>query len=266
MHTTCSDGAYTPAQVVDLARRSGLAALAITDHDTVASLGPAQIAAGRAPEVVPALEMTAVHQGRELHLLGYFIQPENAALVAGLQQLRQQRVERFFELARRLRGRGLSVDSEELTRRLGTSTPGRRHLAAWLVETRQAGSIQQAFDRYLSVTGRLAVPPVGLPVGQAIALVRGAGGVAIWAHPSYDCRQKNVRELVALGLQGIEVEYPGYRADRVKQLRQLAAQFGLVVSGGSDCHGPLPLYRTVGARSITVAELERIRDVAEREH
>ncbi len=300
LHTTCSDGTYTPAQIVDLARRSGLAAIAITDHDTTAGIDAARQAAGDSSplspvlrgeglrvrglehdtpltpnpsplstgergaclEIVPAIELTAEFRGKEMHLLGYFIRPEDAGLCAGLETLHRQRVERFAMLLRRLRGRGLSLDEGELQRRLQGRTPGRRHLAEWLVETRQASTIQDAFRRYLGHDGRVQLPAVGLPLAEAIAVLRGAGGVAVWAHPSYDCRQKNLRELVTLGLQGIEVEYPGYRPDRVRQLRQLAADFGLVTSGGSDCHGPTPLYRTVGACSITRAELEMIRNLS----
>lgn len=261
LHSTCSDGAYTPAQIVDLARRSGLAAIAITDHDTMAGIAPAQQAAGAALEVVPALELTATWRSAELHLLGYFIRPDDPSLGAVLLRLHQQRRERFFELARRLSGCGLSIDEQDLASHLGQRSAGRRLLAEWLVATRQAATVQQAFDRYLSGS-RVAVPPVGLPVADAIALLRSAGGVAVWAHPGQDCRQKNLRELVALGLQGIEVEYPGYRRDRVQQLRQLATQFGLVVSGGSDCHGPGRLYQSVGARSATLAELDKIREMA----
>src|SRR5438270_822972 len=125
LHTTCSDGAYTPAQVVDLARRSGLAAIAITDHDTIAGIEPARQAAGGMLEVVPALELTAEHQGRELHLLGYFVRPDDAGLQAGLEQLHRRRVERFHELARRLRSRGLSIDEEGLARRVAGGGTGR---------------------------------------------------------------------------------------------------------------------------------------------
>jgi predicted metal-dependent phosphoesterase TrpH len=131
-----------------------------------------------------------------------------------------------------------------------------------LVRQRVVSSVSEAFQRYLREDTHRPLPRVGVPVQEAIALIRGAGGVAVWAHPAYDCRRKTVLELRSLGLQGLEVEYPGYRADRVKQMRQLAADLDLVISGGSDCHGPWPFYQTVGARGVTMRELEMIRNRA----
>lgn len=259
LHTTCSDGSYTPAQIVDLARRSGLAALAITDHDTVAGIAPARLAAGTALEIVPALELTSQWRSQDMHLLGYFVRTDDAALLEGLRRIHNQRRNRFGELVQRLQAAGIGLDETEVNRLLHSGTPTRRHLADMLVRQRVVSSVAEAFQHYLREDSRRPLPRIGLPAQEAIALIRGAGGVAVWAHPAYDCRRKNVLELRSLGLQGLEVEYPGYRTDRVKQMRQLAADLDLVISGGSDCHGPWPFYQTVGARGVTVRELEIIR-------
>jgi hypothetical protein len=260
VHTTHSDGAYTPAQVVDLARRSGLAAVAVTDHDTLSGFGPAHAAAaGSGVEVVPGVEISAEHRGRELHVLGYFVRAGDARLLAALERLREHRTGRFRDMVERLRGCGVPLREEELPRHPAPGVLGRRHLAELLVRLRRAGSVREAFVRYLGDGGRVAVPKLRLPAAEAIDLVRGAGGVAGWAHPSYDCTREHLAALTALGLGAVEVEYPGYRPARVRQLRSWATELGLAVTGGSDCHGPDHPRRAVGSCGVTDTELESLR-------
>jgi predicted metal-dependent phosphoesterase TrpH len=260
LHTTFSDGTYTPAEVVDLARRSGLSAIAITDHDTLAGIAPTVQAAGESLEVVSGVEITAEFHGRELHLLGYCFDPTNADLRAALDHLRAERVGRFHEMVKRLAGLGIPIEQEEIANLGDTTTLGRRHLAELLVQAKQAATVREAFQRYLGDHGRATVPKRRLPVAEAIALVRGAAGVAAWAHPTYDCSRERLLELKDLGLGAIEAEYPAFRPSRIKELRRLASELGLAVTGGSDCHGPDQANRAVGASSITYEELEALKD------
>jgi predicted metal-dependent phosphoesterase TrpH len=262
IHTTQSDGTYTAAQVMDVARRSGLAAVSITDHDSLAALPAARRAASAEVELVPGVELTSWYRGCTLHLLGYFFRPEDRALQAALEQLRRLRTGRFFEMVARLRSAGVCLGEEELPEPSCGDTLGRRHLAELLVKTRRVPTIRDAFQRYLSDGGPAAVPPVGLPVAEAIGLVRAAGGVAAWAHPSYDCSRATMSELRDLGLDAVEAEYPGFRRSRVGELRALAASLGLAISGGSDCHGPDNYHRAIGACGISTRELDLLRDMA----
>lgn len=258
IHTTCSDGAYTPEQVVDLARRAGLSALAITDHDTLGGVPAARAAAaGTALEIVAGVEITAEYRRRELHLLAYFVALDHTELNAALEEIRRHRVERFREMIERLRGRGVALAEEEQCVQGTPETLGRRHLAEMLVRARRVANIREAFQRYLSDRGDVAVPKKRLPVAEAIALVREAGGVAAWAHPSYDCTQEQLRELRTLGLGAVEAEYPDLRRSRVLELRGWAEQLNLAVTGGSDCHGPG--RRCVGSCTISAAEFDRLR-------
>jgi predicted metal-dependent phosphoesterase TrpH len=263
LHTTHSDGTYTPAQLVELAGRCALAALAVTDHDTVSGVEPAQTAAsGLNLEVIAGVELSAEYLGREFHLLGYFLRLSHAPLLAALARLRAHRIGRFWAMVDRLRGCGVALDADALQRQTGAAVLGRRHLAEMLVQARRAGSVREAFARYLHDGGRAVVPKLRLPVAEAIALVRGAGGVAAWAHPTYDCTRDSLTRLHQLGLQAVEVEYPGCRPGRGRQLRAWAGEVGMAVTGGSDCHGPDHPRRTVGVCGVTAPELERLRHLA----
>lgn len=260
VHTTYSDGSYTPTEVVNVAQRSGLAAVAITDHDTLSGVGPTQAAAlGSGVDIIAGVEITAEYLGRELHLLGYFVGEEDSALTAALERLRAHRIGRFWDMVERLRSCGVSLDEQALHAQASAGTLGRRHLAMMLVNARRAGSVREAFTRYLGDNGRAAVPKLRLPVADAIALVRGADGVASWAHPSYDCTREALIELRGQGLQAIEANYPSFRASRVRELRAWAAELGLAVTAGSDCHGPGHHGRAIGVATLTAAELEQVR-------
>ena len=278
IHTRHSDGGYTPAEVVGLARRAGLAALALTDHDTLAGIPEAQsAAAGTGLEIIPGVEISAEHHDREFHLLAYFVDVDNADLEAALRLLRHYRTERFWTMVERLRGCGVTLDEEvmraelrqqrgaELREQPGSGRKsaaahgalGRRHLAMLLVREGRVGTVREAFARYLGDQGRVAVPKVRLPLREAIDLVRAAGGVAGWAHPNSECTAANLADLRGWGLGALEVEYPACRPSRMRLLRGLARELGLAVTGGSDCHGPGK--RSVGACTVSSADLERLR-------
>ena len=263
VHTTHSDGNYTPAQVVDLARRCGLSAVAITDHDTTSGILAARQAASSSPfpEVIAGAEITAEFRGRELHLLAYFIRLDDAPLQTALDGLRADRVARFWDMVARLRQLGVHLPEEMLAGVGTTGTLGRRNLAELLVRAKKTATVREAFQRYLSDHGRAAVPKRRLPVAEAIALVRGAGGVAAWAHPTYDCSRQALAELHALGMRGVEANFPSCRGVRAQQLHGWAAELGLAVTGGSDCHGPEPVGRGIGAHGVSAVELAALRNM-----
>jgi predicted metal-dependent phosphoesterase TrpH len=263
IHTTHSDGQYTPRQVVDLARRSHLTTVAITDHDTTSGVGEARTAAGPDVNVVAGVEITAEFHDRELHLLGLFVDLDNSALGAALADLRRHRAERFRLMVERLIDHGIVVSAPDINE--SQLALGRRHLAQMIVKARRASTVPEAFARYLSDGGPISVPKKRLPVAAAIALVRGAGGVAAWAHPSYDGTRDRLRELADLGLQAVEVEYPGHPAGLRQQLREEAASLGLAISGGSDCHGPGTVRREVGACGLDAEGWQALHQLASRQ-
>jgi predicted metal-dependent phosphoesterase TrpH len=257
VHTCFSDGTYTPAEVVDLARRGGLAAVAVTDHDTLGGVEGARSAAQGAIEIIAGVEITTEFRQRELHLLAYFVDVENAAVRAALEGVRRERAARFLAMTQRLRDCGVPLPEEELRRVGAPEALGRRHLAEAMVRAGRAPTVREAFRVWLGDGGRAAVPKRRLPIKDALVLVRGAGGVGSWAHPGQDCDPASLAELRDCGLGAIEVEYPDMKPSRSRQLREWAERLGLAVTGGSDCHGPG--RREVGCRTINDAELERLR-------
>jgi predicted metal-dependent phosphoesterase TrpH len=261
VHTTNSDGTYTPAQVVDLARLSGLAAVAITDHDTTAGVAAARAAAGPGLEVIASVEVTTEHGGREVHLLGYFVRPDDPALAAALGRLRARRRARFHDMVERLRGQGVSVDEEALAGVAARDAPGRRTLATILHATGRVGTVREAFVRWLGDGGPVDLPKCRLPLADAAALVRGAGGVTSLAHPPAGLTLPGLADLRGLGVQAVEADYPSHRPARAAELRRWATELGLAVTGGSDCHGPGEPSRAVGACGVTAAELAALRQL-----
>ncbi len=254
LHTTASDGAYTPVEVVDLARRCGLSAIAITDHDTFAGVAVAQAVACTSLEVITGVEITCDYHGRELHLIGYFVDPEYQPLVQALNRIRKGRVNRFTDMVERLRQQGVTVRVDGLV----SQSLGRRHLAELLVQQGRAGSVREAFQRWLRDGASCCVPKLRLDVQRAIQLVREAGGVAVWAHPTYHSQtRQELRELASWGLGGVEVEYPDTVRAQRQRMTELACEFGLAISGGSDCHGPGK--RAIGCATISDEQLARLR-------
>jgi predicted metal-dependent phosphoesterase TrpH len=220
------------------------------------------LAAGDKLEIVTGVEITAEYRDRELHLLGYVFDPYDQELNRALDRLREGRVGRFLEMVARLNDLGVPIKEESVAGLGNVASLGRRHLAELIVQTKKASTVREAFHRYLNDRGRAAVPKTRLPVADAIAIVRAAGGVASWAHPTYDCNRETLLELKRFGLGAVEAEYPAFSQSRARELRQWAADLGLAITGGSDCHGPDQPARAIGACSITRDELSRLRALA----
>ena len=260
VHTTHSDGGCSPGEVVRAASNVGLAALAITDHDTLSAIAVARPEADRlGVELIPGIELTATRDGREIHILGHFVQVDDLDLVDACANLREGRARRIAEMAERLRTLGLSIDLETLRRTFPRATLGRKHLADWLVRSGQAGGHREAFARYLGDDGPAHVDKPRVPWRKAIALIRGAGGVAGLAHPPYDLRLNTLRELVDAGLGAIEVGGPGIDARLGLRWRAWADELGLVPIAGTDFHAADRPGRWIGAIATPPGDLNRLR-------
>ena len=260
-HSTFSDGSYSPEELVRRAVQVRLKEIALTDHDTTAGIAPTQTAAGNSVEVIPGVEITAEFHGVEIHLLGYFINPDEANLYAALQALRDSRRRRISELA-------ICVGTPEFDAHIANVPDdvslGRRHLARYLIAIGRCKSMHSAFTRCLATPEAATVFKLKLPVAEAIALVRNAGGVSSWAHPPKQTDLAAIRELQSLGLQAVECVYPWPSNTHGKRLEAMAMELGLAITGGSDSHDPFPATRAIGSRTITERQLDRIRVLAKR--
>jgi predicted metal-dependent phosphoesterase TrpH len=256
-HSTASDGSRPAREVVRAAHEVGLAAIALTDHDTVAGLAEAD-AEGRSlgVRVVAGVELSAVEGDVETHLLGLHLSDVNR-LAARLGELRTMRLSRAERIVTRLNELGVKVSMEDVLAQSAGGAVGRPHIARALVNDGWATDLRDAFDRYLG-NGRAAyVPKDRLPMQEAIAMIHDAGGVAVLAHPGASGTRARIEALVAHGLDGVEVRHPSHSHEDVVRLQALVDHFHLVPSGGSDWHGVPEGGRALGGMRIPFAWLER---------
>lgn len=256
-HSTASDGSKSPTALIAAAKAAGLVAIALTDHDTMAGVGEATVAGQQAGvRVVPGVELSAIDDEREIHLLGLHIQ-RPAVLDDALRTFRQTRETRAQQIVDKLNAVGVTITFAEVLARAGDAAIGRPHIARVLIESGWARDSRDAFDRYLGAGRPAYVAKHRLSVPDAIALVHAGGGLAVLAHPGADGRRELLERFVSLGLDGVEVRHPGHTADDVHRLGALAAFLGLVPSGGSDWHGGSEGPRVLGAMRVPAAWLER---------
>lgn len=263
-HTTASDGALSPTELVRRAADIGIGTLGITDHDTVAGLDEAEAEANTLGiRIVPGVEFGADYRGNEVHMLGYFFDPHDPALLATLAELREGRFGRARRMLNKLEPLGVSVPWERVMEIAGDAAPGRPHLAQALIEAGYAGTIDEVFDKYLGHGKPGYVERTQLSPQDCIEAVHRAGGVASLAHPTWLTEPEHLlAELVEAGLDGIETYYGAYDDATVEWLRGLAERYGLVPTGGTDFHGfPGLTHSDLGARFLPpecLAELERL--------
>jgi len=239
VHTTASDGLLTPAEVVQLALDQGLAAIAVVDHDTLAGFAEARSAArGTRLEIVPGVEISSDWPVGDFHILGLCVDPWDGPLNESLAAMRVARLHRARKMLEKLAALGMPLDWEEVaTLSNGSSVVGRLHIARAMVHRGYVSTIPEAFQHYIGRYGPAYVPRLRMTPVEVIGLIRRAGGIAVLAHPAASGLIEHIPTLASLGLQGVEVLYPGHSLEDVKVLLRLARQYRLLVTGGSDFHG-----------------------------
>jgi predicted metal-dependent phosphoesterase TrpH len=238
LHTNFSDGTYTPEELVAHGRRHGLAALSLTDHDTVE--GCVRMAAACAEggiEFITGTELTAEWQDHELHLLGYGIDVANQVFLTEMSRCQTVRQERIREMVARLNKLEVPLEADTVFALANCRSPGRPHVARALVQAGVCRNFDEAFKRFLKSNRPAWVPKHKLSAPAAIQLVRQAGGLAVWAHPGLNRADKLLPDLVAAGLDGLECFHTRHSATDTRRYLELARGHGLLVTGGSDCHG-----------------------------
>ena len=239
-HTTASDGRRTPPELVACAAAAGVTVLSVTDHDTMAACAPAQQACARAGiEFVPGIEITAIRAERDVHVLGYFIDVESAALLAFLSDQRKRRLERVRQVILRLGLCGIDLDAGAILQPAiddPARAVGRPWVARALVEHGCCATIGEAFDRWLSRGRPAYVARPAAPPEEVVARIHEAGGVASIAHPVLLGHDEWIPDFVSSGLDAIEAYHTRHDPERTTHYLSLAARLGVAVSGGSDYH------------------------------
>lgn len=243
VHSNASDGTFTPSEVVALAVKKGLTAIALTDHDTIAGLLEAQSAAAGLPiEIIPGIELSCVYQGGEIHILGLYVDPWDQNFRAETEALRKIRDNRNVEMIRRFQEAGISITLDEVMAGNPDTVITRAHFARVLLEKGYVSTMDQAFKKYLDYSGPYCPRKEKITPEHAMKILAGCKASPVLAHPyQYHLGDKKTEELVGylkdLGLHGLEVYHSSNNQHESGKLKKLARQYGLFPTGGSDFHG-----------------------------
>lgn len=241
-HSVYSDGTFTPTELIDTAVKSGLFALAMTDHNTVEGLNDFRNAAqGKPIEIVPGIEFSTAHNGTELHILGLFIPPDaHSAINTHIDRTLTLKEESNYKLVQRLSERGYDINFIEVLEH-SKGHINRANIAAVLVEKGYLESIDAGFKTILHKSYGLYEPPERLSSLEMISFIRSIGAVAVWAHPyfnvSFEWAEEFLPQAVEAGLQGMETLYSTYDDETTLKAKEVCKRYGLCESGGSDFHG-----------------------------
>lgn len=253
-HTTFSDGTLTPRQLVEAAVATGVRALAITDHDTLAGWDEAcKVASAYNLEIVPGVELSTVYNERSLHILGFY--PDKDKLELPLRDRVEGRKRRAQQMVAKLAALGYPIELPELGEGVA---PARPHIAQALVKAGYVQSSHEAFARWLGDNGPAYVRYEKFSATEGIELLRNCGAVPVWAHPYLFQGGKIetvLKELVDAGLMGLEAYHPSQKRSEQKHLQQLATEYNLIITGGSDYHGPSPGGKQAEATTLNQLQL-----------
>ena len=238
LHTNFSDGTYTPEELVREARRFSLVALALTDHDTVEGCERMKAACeSNGIEFIPASEFTAEMNGVEIHLIGYFLDTAHPKLLSQMALFQDVRQNRIREIVGRLREMNLPIEEAEVFAIANCKSPGRPHVARALIQAKVCATVDEAFERFLKKHRPAWVPKFKITAIDAIALIHEAGGLAVLAHPGLARSDSVIPELIRAGIDGLECYHTKHPPAVVEHYVKVAEENGLLITGGSDCHG-----------------------------
>ena len=261
IHTNFSDGLLTPTQVVGKAMEAGLKAIGITDHDTIDGIEEAVEAGGRLDvEIVPGVELSSQYNGRDLHILGYYFDPNHPRLMEYLEKFRHERYRRASKMIQNLNRLGVNLTMEEVAKRSRGRNIGRPHLAEVLMEKGYVETFQEAFHRYIGYHSQAYEQKYNIGPEEAIALINEAGGLSFLAHPSVHISERDIVHFIKSGLDGLEIVHPNLYQDRLPGLNAIVQEHHLLVSGGSDCHGGRDGHINIGKYNVPYAILEDMKD------
>jgi len=264
LHTDASDGLLTPGEVMAHATRIGLAAIAITDHDTIDGYKLAMAFANEtAPEVLPGVELSCIYRGSDVHILGYMIDYENPQFVKKIETFRQDRYERGEAMVAKLNELGINLSMETVKLIAGNGAVGRPHVADALLHEEFVQTYDEAFARYLGYHAPAYVPKPVLTPEHGIDLIHLVRGVAVLAHPGTLKHDEFIPDLVEMGLDGVEAYHSLHDRAAVQRYKNITRKYGVIFTGGSDCHGPRKGRILMGSQKVPYSCLTELRKVKE---
>lgn len=240
IHTNASDGILSPEEIIDMAYKTKLKGISITDHDTLDGLAQAEVylMEKQIPvEFIPGIELNTEYKKIEVHILGYYINYKQQKLINYLAQIKKQRFERAKLMVEKLNNLGFYISFAQVERLIQGDSIGRPHIAMALIEKGYTSSIEEAFEKLLGQGKPAYVPRYKFLPQEAIALIKDAGGIAVLAHPGLINDKNTVDEILKMGLDGIEVFYPQHTQDEIDYFMRLCRNNKLTITGGSDFHG-----------------------------
>jgi len=260
LHTHFSDGTYSPEEMVAQAQRHGLAALALTDHDTVEGCVRTALACEAAKiEFITGTELTAEHDGHEIHILGYFLDITNPRLLSETAKFQTVRQNRIREMVIKLNEVNVPLSAEVVFKLANCRSPGRPHVARALVQEGLCSNLDEAFERFLRKNRPAWVPKFKMSAAEAIELIHQAGGLAVMAHPGLNRTDEVIPALVEAELDGIECFHTKHSTATSEHYLELADKFDLLVTGGSDCHGFSKGKPLIGTVKLPYRHVEKLK-------
>ena len=260
LHTYFSDGTFSPEQLVKEAKKKGLFCISVTDHDNVSGIKPVREIAADSLEIISGIELSAEFNSKEIHILGYFIDLNSSILNEEIKKIDLIRRKRVYEILDKLRNLGVDLDPQDVFNIAGQGSVGRLHIARAMLAKGKISNIYEAFHRYIGDKSPAYVCKFSLTPEQAIKLIKEAKGVPVLAHPHALNCDELIPSFIKAGLRGLEVYYPEHSEVVIRYYLQMADKYGLLVTGGSDCHGTAKPNVTVGSVSIPYQLVEKLKE------
>jgi 3',5'-nucleoside bisphosphate phosphatase len=262
IHSNYSDGLLSPEQIVRTAKERRICAVSITDHDAIAGTAEAmRIGKEEGVKVIPGIEISVLYNDSEVHLLGYYIDQTSSAIHEYIQLLSDSRSERAQKIVDVLKKQGVNIPYELVLQKANGAPIGRPHIAQVMVEEGYVFSAYEAFQKFLGEKRSGDIPKFSLGIQQAVDIIKQAGGLAFWAHPAtVQLGDEVLQALLRCGLDGIETIHPKHSAEQQAHYSEAARQFGLLESGGSDCHGGREGTLMLGTQNVPVEFLNRMKE------
>lgn len=261
IHTTSSDGLLSPEEVVEIAKRAGLSAIAIADHDAIDGIFRAKVKAEELKiELIPAVELSVSYKGDDFHMLAYLVDYKDENFRKRIESFRDERLQRGEKMVKKLNEMGINLSLDAVRAIAQNSSVGRPHLADALIKGEYVHTYEEAFARYLGYHAPAYVPKKYLTPEEGIELIHAVKGISVLAHPGTTRRDEVIPDLTSFGLDGLEAYHSQYDLETTQYYINLANKFGLIYTGGSDCHGRRDKI-LIGTVKVPYQCLERLKDL-----